>query len=57
MANSKPESTKNSSAAKPTPPPTQPDFDERHGSDDRRPVPQRSGDMDRPGMEPPNESE
>jgi len=40
---------------KPAPPSSKPDFDERHGSDDRRPLPERTGDMDRPGMEPASE--
>lgn len=33
-----------------TPQPRAGDFQERHGSSDKRPLPQRSGDMDRPGM-------
>lgn len=31
-------------------PPQGPDFAERHPSPDTRQVPERSGDMDRPGM-------
>lgn len=53
----KPDTDETPHSEAPKPPPPESDFDERHGSADKRPLPPRSGDMDRPGMEPESETD